>query len=355
MLVAAVNMLQKYPCMRPTSKESPPSAHSTFGIRESGFFYGRRGAYAVPTLTLGEMLQEAGSSRGVARALPPQGEAEAGRAYTPSGNGRPTNTPSKTTNTHSRIVLKDGEPIPEGYKYVVEGQVDAGANARTALRSAPKTVDLRTPPKLKEPDAGEAAEAAKNLAKDKRNMTRNTNRKANTSFARELKDSLASGRKPNVKVPAEQSDLKSAWHAAAKEVAYKFLDLRKESWKDYSFFEKSVVHNQLNEAYKFDPPLDPKRVDKFLSGHLRTSRAVWKAHWKKEGPENRHHNCPEEAWAKLITVWPTAACQEEAADMASRRARVEKTSIVGRSSLMDRMEAEVSRHSFLYAITFYCN
>jgi hypothetical protein len=184
--------------------------------------------------------------------------------------------------------------------------------------------------------------------KDKRNTTRNKNRKANTSFAKELKNSLASGRAANVSVPVEQTDLKSAWHAATKEVAYKFLDLRKESWKDYSLFEKAVVHAQLNEAYKFDPPLDPKRVDKFLSGHLRTSRAVWKAHWKK-GPENRHHNCPEEAWAKLITVWPTAACQEEAAEMASRRACVEKPSSVGRSSLLDRMDVEVSTNLNRYA------
>jgi hypothetical protein len=251
--------------------------------------------------------------------------------------------------------LEDLEPIGEGYKHVVEGQADAVPIARTALRSAWETVDLSTPPKAKETAAGEAVMAAKNKAKEKRNATRNVNRKANTSFAKELKESLAGGRPPNVKVPVDQTDLKSAWHAAAKEVAYKFLDLRKESWKDYSVFEKSVVHNQLREAYKFDPPLDPKRVDKFLSGHLRTSRAVWKAHWKKEGPENRHQNCPEEAWAKLITVWPTAACQEEAAEMASRRARVEKSSIVGRSSLVDRMEVEVRPNSFVHAGKCECN
>lgn len=247
------------------------------------------------------------------------------------------------------IVMLDGDSMPEGCQNVVQEQTAMAPNGRTILRSACETVDLSTQPDAKDRGGGEVGDPVNNKQKEKRNIARNKNRKANTSFAKELKESLASGRPANVSVPVEQTDLKSAWHAAAKEVAYKFLDLRKERWKDYSFFEKSVVHAQLNEVYNFDPPLDPKKVDKFLSSHLRTSRAVWKAHWKKEGPKNRHHNCPEEAWAKLITIWPTAACQEEAAEMASRRAHVEKPSSVGRSSLLDRMDVEVSTNQTHYA------
>jgi hypothetical protein len=44
-------------------------------------------------------------------------------------------------------------------------------------------------------------------------------------------------------------------------------------------FEKILVHKELNSQYKFDPPLDPKRVDKCLTGHLRSARAVLKAQW----------------------------------------------------------------------------
>lgn len=139
--------------------------------------------------------------------------------------------------------------------------------------------------------------------------------------------------------------MKSIWHAAAKEVAYKLLDLRKESWKDYSIFEKSLVHNELNEQFKFIPPINPKRIDKYLSGHLRTSRGVWKAHWKKFGAANRHHNCPQEAWDKLSKWWPTIQCQEVATELASRRARVERNSNVGCISLADRMAVQVSSKS----------
>ena len=116
---------------------------------------------------------------------------------------------------------------------------------------------------------------------------------------------MANGRPTTIKIPEESTDLKAKWHAAAKEVAYKLLDLRKESWKDYNIFEKTMVHMELDARYKFDPPLDPRCVDKYLSGHLRTSRAVWKVYWQKYGDTQRHHNCPEEAWAKL-TKWYVA-------------------------------------------------
>lgn len=60
--------------------------------------------------------------------------------------------------------------------------------------------------------------------------------------------------------------MKTRWHAAAKEIAYKLLDLGKEGWKGYSIFEKRKVHKELNAQYKFDPPLDPKRVEEYLAG-----------------------------------------------------------------------------------------
>ena len=69
--------------------------------------------------------------------------------------------------------------------------------------------------------------------------------------------------------------MKARWHAAAKEVAYKFFDLRKGKIERlYSVFEKGEVH--IKVQYKFDPHLEPKCMDKNLFGHLRTSRAVWK-------------------------------------------------------------------------------
>lgn len=239
------------------------------------------------------------------------------------------------------MVLKDGEPIPQGYSYVVREHPYASPHGRN------ETVDLCTPPKFSTATAGDVHDNPKNTTTTKKNLTRNLNRKANSEFAKELKDALAGGRPPIIKLSEERTDLKARWHAAAKEVAYKFLDLRKESWKEYTLFEKSKIHQVMHEQYKFDPPIDPSKVYKYLSGHLRTSRAVWKAHWLKYGDASRHHNCPEAAWEKLIKWWPTEACHEVSAEMAHRRSKVQTSSRTGRKSLVETMDGEVSDISML--------
>lgn len=287
-------------------------------------------------------IQAAGTSSagGGSRSL--HADANAAKPCTGSAVERPQNTEAGTTRISQLIALKEGDPIPEGYALVVQTHVVPVAPGSTEQQGPCDTVDLTTPPRANVPCGQEGLDSAKARTAATRNLTRNTNRKANVTFARELKDSLATGRPTTMKVAEDQKDLKSIWHAGAKEVAYKFLDLTKESWKEYTIFEKNMVHNELKEQFKFQPPIDPKCIDKYLSGHLRTSRAVWKAHWKKFGPSKRHHNCPQDAWDKLCKWWPTTACQEEAAEMASRRARVENTSKVGRTSLLDRMDKQVS-------------
>jgi hypothetical protein len=249
--------------------------------------------------------------------------------------------------------LKERDPIPEGYSLVIETGVEPVPSVRAGQGQARDTVGLITPPKATEPSTKKGADTVKSKTAAQRNSTRNTNKKANTKFARELKDSLATGQPTAIAIAEENNDLKGAWHAAAKEVAYKLLDLTKESWKDYSIFQKSVVHNELNAQFKFDPPIDSKKIDNFLSSHLRTSRAVWKAHWKKFGPSERHHNCPQGAWDKLCKWWPTAACQEQAAVMASRRARVASHSKVGSRSLLERMDDQVSNQTSNFYFCLY--
>ena len=59
---------------------------------------------------------------------------------------------------------------------------------------------------------------------------------------------------PVVSAREDQTHLKARWHAAAKEAAYRLLDLRKESWKEYTIFDKGLVHSELRTHYKFDPP-----------------------------------------------------------------------------------------------------
>lgn len=235
------------------------------------------------------------------------------------------------------LAMREGETLPAGYIIVVR---DPAATPQAAHKIA--SVDLCTPPTGGAHAAGEDSETAKRNAASKRNVTRSTNKQALAAFAKGLKSSLAGGHPPTIEFGDDQTHLKARWHAAAKEIAYKLLDLRKNSWKEYSQFEKSRVHNELNAHYNFDPPLSPHRIDKFLANHLRSSRSVWKAHWTKGGDENRHPNCPEEAWAKLIKWWCTEACMEESAEMAARRSLVQKSSKTGRTRLVDRMEEHVT-------------
>lgn len=289
-------------------------------------------------------MQEAGTSRAGARAHTAYVDRNVAQTRTVGETTRTPNPAGCTTRTSNLIALKDGVSVPEGYALVVDTRAEPAPLLRVQLRSAGETVDLSTPPKATVTATEKGSANAKSIAATKRNLTRNTNRKANASFAKELKESLATGDPITIKDADEQGNLKAVWHAAAKEVAYKFLDLTKETWKDYSIFEKTMVHDEINAQFKFDPPITQKRIDNYLSSHLRTSRAVWKAHWKKNGPSERHHNCPQAAWDRLCKWWPTAACKEEAAIMAGRRAKVEKNSKVGRSALVDRMDEQVCNY-----------
>lgn len=299
-------------------------------------------------------MQTGISSRTGAGSCTTNGRPNVDKSRTSSGTRRSSSPHARTPRTPHLIALKDGDPIPEGYTYVVRERADVGSPVRTHMRSSTDTVDLSTPSKATEQTPADIGGSVNKKTTSKRNLTRNTNRKALTSFAREMKESLAQGRPTTIKVSEESSDLKAKWHAAAKECAYKYLDLTKESWKDYTLFEKGVVHKEVNEILKWDPPLDPRRIDIYLSGHLRTSRAVWKAHWQKHGDAHRHHNCPEVAWATLTKWWPTSACKEVAAEMASRRSRVQNISKNGRNSLLDRMDHAVSDNHIKSIPAYIC-
>ena len=243
------------------------------------------------------------------------------------------------------FALRGGEPLPDGYIFAVRDPSRENPVDSTPTKSA-RATNFGSPPGRHVGQAvNDHADKQKSVAAARRNLTRNANKKAHASYVKEVKESLATGRPVTINVAEGQHDLKSRWHAAAKEAAYKLLDLRKEGWKDYTLFEKSKVRDEINDKYHFDPPIDPRKVDKYLAGHLRTSRGVWKAHWQKHGDDNRHPNCPVEAWGVLIKRWPTGACMEEAVEMAGRRSLVQNASKTGRNSLLDRMDEEVGHTS----------
>ena len=260
---------------------------------------------------------------------------------------RPPETHGLAAPAPDVIAVREGATIPQGYKYVVREDAPIP-------RSSSEMVDLTTPPDGAPQMNNEDMDFTTRMAAERRKATRSTNKQAHASFVKEVKESMAEGRLPAVNVREDQTHLKARWHAAAKDAAYKLLDLTKEGWKDYNQFEKSRVYQEINTTYKFEPPLDPKRIDKYLAGHLRSSRAVWKAHWQRHGSDNRHPNCPEEAWQTLIQWWPTEACKEVAAAMAQRRSMVQNASKTGRKRIVDRMAEEVRIPSLL-ALFICCN
>ena len=248
-------------------------------------------------------------------------------------------TPSPLCRTpHERTSTAPPPKVPEqrSVEHRPEGHNHVSRTPQPCkpIMAPPVTVDLCTPP--------DGADTDKRRANDKRNLTRNVNKQAHAAFVREMKDSLAAGRPPSLNGGESATHLKVRWHTVAKTVAYQILDLTKESWKEYTIHDKGLVYRALNEQFQFDPPIDARRVEKYLCGHLRSSRAVWKAHWQKYGDHNRHLHCPEEAWETLIKWWPTQACKEESKNMAERRKLVQNRSTTGRKRMVDRMDEEVS-------------
>lgn len=271
------------------------------------------------------------------------------------------NPPSRTTRTEEAqrtvhgnpeiIALRGGQALPEGYSYAIRDQPRNTRAEPSPEWCPPDTVIVSPTRRDVARTMDDGTDIDKGRATARRNLTKSANKKAQVAYARGVKESLANGRPVTLNVAEGHTDLKARWHAAAKEAAYKILDLRKEGWKDYTIFEKEKVHREIKHQYKFDPPLDPRKVDKYLAGHLRTSRGVWKAHWQKYGDAKKHHNCPEEAWESLIKWWCTEACMEESRKMAGRRSLVQNASKSGRNSLIDRMDEDVRDATMLFVVT----
>lgn len=290
-------------------------------------------------------LQVASTSRGSTGAPPNRGGVAVRNSRTASDvpERRPTNSAPRlrenegtTEESVEVLALREGQALPEGYRYVVRGDA-----ASTTPREGLETVDLTTPPDAQLKVAGVDEDVAKRRAAERRNETRSGNKRALAAFAKEAKESLAGGRPPVINVSENHTHLKARWHSAAKEAAYKILDMRKEGWKSYTHNEKEKVHREMKLLYKVEPPIDPRQVDKYLAGHLRSARAVWKAHWLIHGDDGRHPNAPTDAWEVLCEWWKTDSCKEVSAEMASRRALVQNTSKTGRKRLEDRMDEQV--------------
>ena len=301
------------------------------------------GVHAMQVASTSRACNGAGSRGGAPTEGSRRPSAEEVAPQEPAAKCRDQDETGNRTEVRAKVIaLREGDALLERYTYAVHAGPKVANTDAQGGKNLADVVDLSTPPKATPHGSDEVAAAAKSNVAARRNTTRSTNKQANTVFAQEMKDSVAGGRAPKITITENETHLKARWHAAAKELTYKLMPFKKEGWKGYSIFEKGVIHQELNLQYKFEPLVNPKCVEKYLAGHLRSSRAVWKAHWLRYGDSKRHHNCPKDAWQQLIQWWPTEACKEESAEMVGRRSLVHNSSNTGRTALAVRMEEEVS-------------
>lgn len=130
------------------------------------------------------------------------------------------------------------ETRPRGHTNTTHAPPLVSHAERSPARTHNIPIDVSSPPRGVAQSPRDHVDSASGRPASNRNFARNANRKANASFAREMKESLAGGRPVTYRAPEGQNDLKGRWHAAAKEVAYSVLDLRKEGWRNYNMFEK---------------------------------------------------------------------------------------------------------------------
>ena len=187
--------------------------------------------------------------------------------------------PSNRTEAAPRVIaLREGDALPEGYTYAVRAGAKIVSTDKTTMKECATVVDLCIPPNACSRGSDGPADATKTAAARRRSRIRKTNKQANATYALQMKELLTGGRTPTITATKTDTHLKSRWHAAAKTIVYNLMEF-KEGWKGYSIFEKGLIHQEPNAQYKFDSPMDLKLMEKYLAGHLRTSRAVWKTQW----------------------------------------------------------------------------
>ena len=163
-----------------------------------------------------------------------------------SRHNSPREARKRTGDASQVIGTRDGAVLPDGYEYTIRKVARQMPAAPEASRIPVPSFDACTPPRAPVCRTDGPAEPPGRSESARRNAARSSNKLAHAAFARELKDSLAEGRPPAVSVGGEDSHMKARWHAAAKEMAYNLLDLRKEGWKGYSDFDKAKLHKELN-------------------------------------------------------------------------------------------------------------
>ena len=234
----------------------------------------------------------------------------------------------------SALLPLTGEEAPPGY---MAGWIPIQADTRDKAPSTSKTT-------ARIPEDAPLNSGMPMLTKERKNARKRELRKTNNVFTDELRRSLASGGTPVIELPSNEAGIvtsgKFRWHQAVKAVAYRVLDLTIMNWAHQSKRDVKRFHEELQKEYRFVPELDKHCVEKYLKGHLRSSRAVWKQVWTDTGDLMKPQNCPTEVWEVLIKWWPTTVAKATAESMKDIRTRVKSLHRLGRKNLAEVIALE---------------
>ena len=248
--------------------------------------------------------------------------------------GTPTFVRERSGPSGSALFPSPGEEAPPGYRAAwipIEptSRDKAPVNSKSTVRS---------------PEGGAGKSNVCLLTKQRKNARKRELRKTNNVFTDELRRSLASGGTPVIKLPSNEAGIvtsgKFRWHQAVKAVAYRVLDLTIMNWAHQSKRDVKRFHEELQKEYRFVPELGKHSVEKYLKGHLRSSRAAWKQVWADTGELVKPENCTYEVWEVLVKWWPTTVAKATSDNMKDIRKKVTNLHRLGRKNLSEVIALE---------------
>lgn len=262
--------------------------------------------------------------------------------------GTPTFVRERSGPSGSTLFPSPGEEAPPGYRAawipIEQGpsfpqlRDKPPSNAKATVRSQEGGAGKE----VQEGGAGKSSDCV--LTKQRKNARKRELRKTNNVFTDELRRSLASGGTPVIKLPSNEVGIvtsgKFRWHQAVKAVAYRVLDLTIMNWAHQSKRDVKRFHEELEKEYRFVPELGKHCIEKYLKGHLRSSRAAWKQVWADTGELVKPENCPSEVWEVLVKWWPTTVAKATSDNMKDIRKKVKNLHRLGWKNLSEVIALE---------------
>ena len=171
------------------------------------------------------------------------------------------------------------------------------------------------------------------------------NRRANATYRRQVRDSVACGVPLVVTLKTNASglviELRQKWHAAIRSYAYSYLDYSQCEFGLYSQKIIEAIENRIaKKAFRYEPfPLQVGVVRKYLRTHIVETRSKWCQTWRRSGykESSKPRSCPDHVWKSCVRFWKSTEGMEVSVRMSYARSCVQCVSSNGTVSNMSRM------------------